>query len=72
MSDFKKLYDDLYNEGYHRGSKFTHATNLIHNMYKFLDKGSRILDVGCSNGAACLLLSDLNYVCSGVDILLIF
>jgi SAM-dependent methyltransferase len=68
MTDFKRLYDDLYRAGYHNSIGFTHSKRLIRAINRIIPKNNKILDVGCSNGTACLLLNKCEYICSGIDI----
>lgn len=69
MEKLKKLYEDLYQNGYHNNFGFTHSKNLIDNgIKKYLKSNSKILDVGCSSGTAMSILEKNNYTVSGVDI----
>lgn len=70
MSDnLKKLYDELYSLGYHGNLKICHTLNLIKNgVSKKIKKPAKILDVGCSNGSAMVIMANIGYEVYGVDI----
>ena len=64
----KKLYDELYDNGYHRSFQLSHSRNLIEIIEKTVSKNSIILDVGCSHGLAVDMLKKKGYNSYGIDI----
>jgi len=65
----KKLYDSLYEAGYHGNYDICHSHNIIKLLLKDAGKDSRILDIGCSQGSALVLLQHAGFKnLSGIDI----
>ena len=63
-----QLYDDLYTSNYHNDNT-CHTTSIIKNdIIKYVPRGSKILDVGCSIGNALYMMTGLGYKPTGVDI----
>ena len=66
--NYSQLYNDLYNNDYHNNG-ICHTVNIINNdLKKYIPRGSKILDVGCSTGNALSLMTELGYNPIGVDI----
>lgn len=66
--DYNNIYEFLYQNGYHKDFGYTHSKTLITKVINTIPVGSRILDVGCSNGTAVKTLLDLGYDAYGIDI----
>lgn len=65
---YKNLYDELYNEGYHNNPKASHTKTIYELIHKYVNKHSKILDIGCSNGTGMLDLEKNGYDMYGIDI----
>ena len=66
--NYSQLYNDLYNNNYHNDS-ICHTVHIINNdLKKYLPRGSKLLDVGCSTGNALSMMTELGYNPIGVDI----
>lgn len=58
----------MYNNEYHNND-ICHTVNIINNdLKKYIPRGSKILDVGCSTGNALSMMTELGYNPIGVDI----
>lgn len=63
----KDIYDKLYELGYHSNFDLCHTLRLLANLHYFPNAG-KILDVGCSHGAAVQELQKRGYEAYGIDI----
>ncbi len=58
----------MYNNGHHRSYEARRAKSLYELIYKYIQKHSKILDVGCSHVTAVLELQRKDYEIYGIDI----
>jgi len=65
---YKKLYDELYENGYHSNFKTNHTKHLYAYVDKFIGPAGKVLDVGCSHGTAVYHLNKRGYDSHGIDI----
>jgi len=65
---YQKLYNELYKNGYHGDFELCHARHLFGYINKYLEKNTRILDIGCSHGTAVGELKKQGYDSYGIDI----
>lgn len=65
---YKKLYDELYENGYHRSFETNHTKRLYADIDKFIEPNAKILDIGCSHGRAVYDLDKRGYTSHGIDI----
>jgi ubiquinone/menaquinone biosynthesis C-methylase UbiE len=68
VKKYNDIYEMLYQKGYHGKMNFTHSESLIVKAKEFLPEGSKLLDIGCSNGTCVKMLQDSNYDSCGIDI----
>lgn len=65
---YKKLYDTLYDEGYHSDPTTNHTKKLYKEVKQYTPQGCRVLDIGCSHCSAVIDLREAGYDTFGVDI----
>lgn len=65
---YKKLYDELYRNGYHDNYNLCHTRRLFSLVNDNFNKGDKILDIGCSHGTAVKLLNEKGFNAYGADI----
>ena len=65
---YKALYNDLYKAGYHTDLGINHTRGLYPYIKDFILVGCKLLDIGCSHGAAVKDLINEGYDAYGIDI----
>jgi ubiquinone/menaquinone biosynthesis C-methylase UbiE len=64
----QKLYDHLYQIGYHQDLSLSHARSLLREIVQMKNEVASVLDVGCSHGFAVQSLWLAGISSNGVDI----
>jgi len=68
LKKYSAIYEPLYKKGYHGKMNFTHSESLIAKVKEYLPEGSKLLDIGCSNGTCVKMLQEAKYDSYGIDI----
>ena len=65
---YKKVYDQLYEAGYHKSFGVSHAAGLVKMIETNHSWRTAVLDIGCARGSALKSLSKLGFDVYGIDI----
>lgn len=65
---YKKLYDDLYENGYHGNYKINNTRVIYSLIRKYFKKKFTVLDIGCSHGTGVKYLKTKGFISHGIDI----
>ena len=65
---YETLYDALYESGYHNNFDLNNTSEIYAHIKDFIPLGHKLLDIGCSHGAAVKDLVDKGYDAYGIDI----